>query len=100
MSPTKIEMRDSEVSRLAQVNLTSDPFKTGKKHFFNMLRPTLYERYGQDTSPATTERLQNEKMSAVSKNGENKKLTAIDFYRKRGSKMLSMSDIIFLEKNF
>jgi hypothetical protein len=24
--------------------LTSDPFKTGNKHFYNMLRPTLYQK--------------------------------------------------------
>ena len=27
------------------VNITSDPFKTGNKHFYNMLRPALYQMH-------------------------------------------------------
>lgn len=29
---------------LEATQLTSDPFKTGNKHFYNMLRPTLYQK--------------------------------------------------------
>lgn len=27
----------------SQVNMVKDPFKTGNKHYYNMLRPTIYK---------------------------------------------------------
>ena len=43
-SPVKQPARDSNLTKLSEVKLTSDPFKTGKKHFYNMLRPTIYSK--------------------------------------------------------
>ena len=44
ISDMKSNCKNYQDEIVEALNLTNDPFKTGNKHFYNMLRPTFYQR--------------------------------------------------------
>jgi hypothetical protein len=44
LSPVRLSIKQTmEVDFVKNVKLAKDEFKTGNKHFYNMLRPSLYK---------------------------------------------------------